>query len=149
MVGAWPGGPVAPFSDPSWEIWTVGRLAASLPRVTKAFELHSEDVYASYKEALLASGAEIVYARDLPIVDWQIDYGGIANTIAAMMALAYEDLSITHVALHNAPHLGEPTNEQREGIAYWIGMLRGSGVRVDDQSGFFAWTKPYGGTDEN
>lgn len=134
----------APFDDTKWSIWTVGRLAGSLPRVDRVYEVHGSDVYERWADDMADSGAEIFYAADLPIAEWNERYGNIKNTMSVMLAHAlYEGAS--EVAMYNAPHIGEPTNEQRESVAYWFGVLRGAGIKVHDRSKFIDWSGLYGG----
>lgn len=43
LVGTAPSGRGAPFDDPSWEVWGVGKRGAHVTRATRWFELHRLD----------------------------------------------------------------------------------------------------------
>lgn len=145
IVGAWKAGEPAPYSDPDWEIWTVGRLAGHLPRIDRIYELHGPEHFAHVRESIERTGAEVVRSDDLPLEQWGALYGNLKNSIAIMLCDAMHE-GVDRVAMFNAPHRGEPTNEQRESVAYWIGYLRGRGVVVEDRSEFIEdWEKVYGG----
>ena len=144
IVGAWKAGEPAPYSDPDWEIWTVGRLAGHLPRIDRIYELHGPEVLAHIGEAIERTGAAVIRAEDLPLEEWGELYGNLKNTIAVMLCDAMHE-GVGRVAMFNAPHRGEQTNEQRESVAYWFGILRGHGAIVEDRSDFIEdWGTVYG-----
>ena len=147
IVGAWPTGEDPPYLDDSVEIWTVGRLAGKLPRITRLYELHTEDVFRTYAKALVRTGLPVYFAWDLPLAEWRDRYGFIANTIAAMLCHAREE-GAQVVDIYRSPLLGEPRNEQRESVAYWIGLLRGGGIEVNDRSNMIDWSIAYGAENE-
>lgn len=135
----------APFDDPSWEIWTIGKLAGKLPRVTRVYEVHAPEVYRLYKSAMEGTGARVYYRDDLPIDEWADKYGNLKNSVTIIMCHALEEGADT-VALYNAPHVGEPTNVQRSSAVYWFGLLRGAGIDVRDHTRLIEWEGVYGRT---
>lgn len=130
IVGAWPVGQVAPFEDPAWEIWTVGRMAGMLPRITRLYELHEPSVYQRWEKQMGESEAAVYLRDDLPLDGWGKAFGLLNNSIAIMLAHSLEE-SVDVVALYRAPHRQEH-QVYRESILYWIGLLRGSGIIFSD-----------------
>jgi hypothetical protein len=108
------------------------------------YELHEPRAFAAWRDELEASSAEVVYAGDIPIKEWNRAYGNLKNTLAIMLAHALHE-GAEMVAMFNAPHIGEPTNEQRESVAYWFGVLMGAGIPVIDRSRFIDWNGVYEG----
>src|SRR3546814_6742095 len=46
---------LAPFDDPSWEIWGLAWRYQDHPRMTRCFEIHREDMWGAYANSLYAS----------------------------------------------------------------------------------------------
>jgi hypothetical protein len=136
---------LAPFNDPSWEIWACSPQNYDFPRVDAWFELHNLDrkfvpanepyvrtlthhdrVYVSAPDARLPNG--ILYDKD-PMV---AKYGPwfFSSSLAWMLAMAIEHrpekIGIWGVDMSAADEYGY----QRAGCHYFIEMASRAGIEV-------------------
>jgi hypothetical protein len=135
------------FDDLGLEIWTVGRCYG-YPRVSRLYELHGEEIYIGYRrhlEEAIARGVEVWMrypiqgARLFPGPEVHRLGGYCTCTISWMLGHAlYEGVS--RVVLAGAPLSGgHEYARQRPSVLYWIGILRGNGILVEDRDKIVDW----------
>jgi len=142
----------APYQDPTWEIWGLNDLHASIPRYDRWFDIHSrdnidEDVKNGRAPAdkcglggLRALNVPI-YMQDryddipnsikFPLQEIVDKFGNyFTNSISYMTALAifegYHEISIYGVDMA----VGSEYVDQRPSCEYFIGIARGAGIKV-------------------
>jgi hypothetical protein len=128
------------------EIWTTAKVAFTLPRVDRIFEVHKEydaGRLNGYTCPVLTDGVkdDIVNSEDLS-VDWLVQkYGPVFQfSFDYMLALVYDlpDREREHieVTLYGIDLTTDTEyNQFRQSFFYWIGMLRGSGITVNISQG--------------
>lgn len=151
---------LAPFDDPTWEIWCLGnRLNKYLDankRITRVFEIHDnlEEHHdpKKYADWLVSHNLPLVVGEKFPIrgeVGGQIEifpyaaseqlYGSVYLTSSPAYMMAYALLhGATEIALYGV-HLAIDDHEyfwQRPCMEAWIGFAKGRGVNIflPDQS---------------
>ena len=146
VIGTTPHRANAPYDDPAWEIWGVGRWHPDVRRWDRWFEIHDlATLKADYDDHLkyLADSGKPVYVREpTPKIPNGVVYpretiverfGGtyfFTSTIAWMMALALHE-DVTHLGLWGvdmATH-GEYAT-QKPGCKHFIAVARLMGVDV-------------------
>lgn len=133
---------MAPFNDPSWQIWGMAFRLGSLPRWDVAFEVHEKRPYAKpgYEAALIATGKEIVTntfpdapnVNRFPMADAQALMGPYLTSSAAyMMALAILR-GADEIGLYGCDMAVDDDEYfyQRPCVEAWIGFARGRGIKV-------------------
>lgn len=119
-----------PWENKTFQIWTVPRISAALPRADRVYELHPPDVAAKSAARVKESGAKVYTWADLPDFD-----GPIGGTIAAMIAHAVHE-GVKQIGLYGSPFSGlSRKGSERESAYYWLGYARASGVKIIDGSG--------------
>lgn len=140
---------LAPYDDPSWEIWVLGnRLDRHLKRrVTRVFEVHNNlsehgDIQ-KYAEWLLSHNLPLIVGDRSPIVGKGVEpypyeliekmYGSLYLTSSPAYMLAYallegaKQIGIYGVDLSISDH---EYFWQRPCMEAWIGFAKGRGVEV-------------------
>lgn len=140
---------MAPFDDPSFEIWGLNDLYEVIPRWDRWFELHDRVWLEKYHTRVkglnhvsqLKTMTCPVYMQqvhaDIPgSVEYPLDkminkYGGyFTNSVPYMLALAieegFEEIHIYGVDLS----FGTEYGYAQACMAYWIGLARGMGIKV-------------------
>ena len=136
----------APYNDPSWEIWTLGRNHVWIPRFDKWFELHSLKVLLKaktqqiYYDHLKTSGDKLYLVEprfDCPdakifpkqeIIDKHGKY--FTSSIAWMLIHAIEQ-NPEKIGIWGVDMRGD--NEyahQRPCIEYWLRMAQDKGINL-------------------
>jgi hypothetical protein len=142
----------APFTDPSWEIWGLNDLHASLPRYDRWFDIHTrdnidEDVKLGRTPAdkcglgglrtlnvpiyMQDKYADVPNSIKFPLQEIIDKFGNyFTNSISYMTALAifegYQEISIYGVDMA----VGTEYVDQRPSCEYFIGLARGAGIKV-------------------
>lgn len=137
---------LAPFDDPTWEIWACSPANKSLPRCNVWFELHNPDV--KIREGLTEwmnwlKGQPIVYmqkaypeyvgARELPLKPLIERWGPFwwTSQLAYMLALAIEQKP-THIGIFGVDMAANSEyNQQRLACQYFIQhIVRDSNIEL-------------------
>ena len=136
----------APYDLESWEIWSLGANAGSIPRFTRWFEMHTQRVLraanawdASFKfwgecgDKLMLGHpcSELPYAKPYPIEEIKAKFGNyFTSTIAYMVALAIHE-GASEIGLWGIEMLAdEEYARQRPCVEYYLGMARAMGINV-------------------
>jgi hypothetical protein len=140
---------LAPYTDESWEIWTLSDLVplGQSPRFTRHFELHPFDWLSQrqddYFKWLKGISDEPVYVRSeieaeqlpagvaLPVDELTAKYGRyFTNTVSWMIATAIEagpkEIGVWGVDMAQEPEY----KAQRPSCEYFLGWARGAGIKV-------------------
>jgi hypothetical protein len=137
---------MAPFDDPSYEIWTLNQLYRHVPRATRHFDIHrnwdEDNVEGTDHEGWLRECGIPVYMADkvdsLPTtisypVEQIIDEFGIdyfTSTVAFEVALAMRE-GFKEIALYGIDLIvGTEYSEQKACLEFWLGMAHAKGVNV-------------------
>jgi len=128
------------------EIWTTASVAKILPRVDRVFEVHKEYDAARLNKSdavIMVDGykEDIKYSEDLDIDNLVNKYGPIFQfSFDYMMAYALETnargnehIEITTYGIDLATN--DEYNQFRQSFYYWVGLLRGSGIKVNISTG--------------
>lgn len=152
---------LAPFNDPSWEIWACSPPNWDLPRVDAWFELHTLDrkflphnqpwvnvitkhprVYIAYPDQRLPNG--IVY----PIAELVEKYGRdfFTSSLAYMLALAIEQKPEVIGMWGVDMSANEEYSQQRPGCKFFMREAQLAGIKVvtAPQSDIATWAPLYG-----
>ena len=138
---------LAPFHDPSWEIWAHNSAAPACPRVDRFFDLHAKQVWKAdkswhkdYQTWLSQLPVPIYMQHHYAEVPQSIRYPKerilsefrryFTSQAAWMMALALTE-GVTHLGFFGI-HYGAACERdwQRPGCEYWMGMAEGRGVQL-------------------
>lgn len=136
---------VAPFDDPSWEIWSM--TDRSIKRWDRFFELHDREVLDRDKvyEGLIANdGTRIIYTRkefvgvipgavEFPFDALTAKYSSwfMSSTVAWAMALAIEEGDVAELGLFGIDMAaGTEYASQKPGCRYFIQIARLSGIAI-------------------
>lgn len=136
----------APYGDNSWEIWSLGRNAAVIPRYTRWFELHTQRVleeaqaWAGLSPYLAKMGDKLMvghpnpafpHAKPFPIEEIKAKFGNyFTSTIAYMIALAIHE-GATSIGLWGVDMIGDGEyGTQRSCCEYFLGIARGMGIEI-------------------
>ena len=142
---------LAPFGDPSWEIWGLNELYMLIPRWTRWFELHRREIYEADKNRV-SDHVERLKAMTVPVymqqrwedipqsTPYPLDevirrFGDptrpyLTNSISYMIALAmlegFEEIGVYGVDMaHDTEY-----SSQRPSCEYYVGYARGMGIKV-------------------
>lgn len=154
IVGGGPSRRLAPYADPSWDIWAFSSLRLHTPRITCWFEMHAlgdlrqqlhrptrrKRSYRAYMRFLRQLDCPIYMQRvhkgipnsiRYPIEDAIAEFGRcFTSTASYLIALAimqgYETIGVWGI------HLTERTvyARQRPGVEYLLGVARSRGIHV-------------------
>ncbi len=145
---------LAPFGDPSWEIWGLNELYLMIPRWSRWFEIHSRSVYEADKKrtsdhiyALRAMTCPVYMHQHYDDIPGSIPYplmaiaqmfpnpgvGGkpyLTNSISYMLALSIAE-GFNEIALYGVDmaHSTE-YQQQRPSCEYFLGIAQGRGIKV-------------------
>lgn len=155
---------LAPFDDPSWEIWTLNDMCRIAPRIDRLFELHSQAILERDK-AVLTHELEWLKANEaIPVFmsepcDWVPmavefpteallkEFGGyFTNTVSWLIAFAlHEGVDALGLWGVDMAH-GTEYAHQRPSCEYFVGLARGRGIPVfvPDESDLLKCAEPYG-----
>lgn len=133
---------LAPWDDPSWEIWTLPWIAGR--RADRYFDVHEQsswdispvdlgdwyDRCFLHKEVPVYTVESRVWRYENPVV---INVSGLLleNSICFQIAQAIDDGDIGEIGLYGV-HMTS-TREyltERIGVAYWVGRAEGMGIKV-------------------
>lgn len=143
---------LAPFDDPSVEIWTIGAMQDHAPRVTRYYEIHSRDELAAWAAWDPRGPKYLTWLRekdDTPIymIEPGPDVPGsllypteaaigqfgwyFTTSIGWMFAHALME-DVRHISVYGV-ELQHDTEYGPElpGATYFVGLARGMGVQVD------------------
>lgn len=158
---------LAPFSDPSWEIWACSPGNMDLPRIDVFFEIHGMDLirrdpsYTVYlatmktlpKVYLLEKDARFPNSISYPAREMFSKYCAdfFTSSLSYMFALALEQ-EPEAIALYGVDmNSTEEYSNQRPGCKYFIELCKQRGVEVvvPPESDILAVTPPYGFRENN
>ena len=146
IVGTSPCWHKAPFSDDSWEIWSLGANAGVIPRYNRWFELHTqrvlraaggwENIFGFLGECgdKLTLGhycPELPFAKLFPVDEIKAKFGTyFTSSIALLLALAiYEGAD--EIGLWGIEMLAdEEYARQRPCVEYYLGIAHASGINI-------------------
>ena len=155
---------LAPYDDPSWEVWTLNDMCLVAPRFDRHFEVHSLRILERDKEGLAGQLEWMRANTSIPIymaepADWcpmaqpfptealTKEFGRyFTNSISWMIALAiYEGVEVIGLWGVDMAH-GTEYAAQRPSCEYMIGVARGRGIEViiPDQSDLLKCAELYG-----
>ncbi len=134
---------MAPFTDPTWDVWTMHMGVKLLPRVDLLFETHDplfEKYEKDYTEVLKALTIPVFMQKhyeefptsiEFPIKEFTDQFGRFfTNTVSYMIALAirqrYERIDLYGVEME---HETEYVSQARS-VIYFIGLAEGRGIVV-------------------
>lgn len=106
----------APFGDPSWEVWTLGWKVPQLPRVTRAFEMHTRDQWYLTEYEPAADYPAFLASLPFPVTTHE-DHADIPN------ANRYPFEAVMEVLGWETPHFAST-------ISYCLGFAAYSHMRV-------------------
>jgi hypothetical protein len=139
---------LAPFGDPTWEIWACSPQNFSAPRVDAWFELHSLDrkwvagnepyiqvlqkhprVYIAVPDERLPNG--IIYPRDEILESYpKLHHGMFSSSCAWMLAFALtqkpEEIGMWGIDMA----AGDEYEYQRPGCHYFMGIAEAAGIKI-------------------
>jgi len=140
---------MAPFDDPSVEIWTMNDAHGFLNgrRADRWFEIHIEELWRDphrrvkgYIEHLQTFGGTIYMDRHYDDIPNSVAYpfehlfskygrGKFGSSFAYLIALAVEE-GFTEIQMYGCDLASEDEyKKQRESTAYWIGYCEGHGIK--------------------
>jgi hypothetical protein len=127
------------------EIWTTASVAKILPRVDRIFEVHKEYDAArlnGYNCPVMMDGkhSDIKRCEDLEIDKLVSTFGPVYQFSFDYMAALALQIFKSGIYIEVATYGIDLTTDTeysdfRQSFFYWVGMLRGSGVRVDISQG--------------
>jgi hypothetical protein len=150
FAGSWQ---LAPFNDPTWEIWGLNELYLMIPRWTRWFEIHSRKVYEEDKKrtsdhilALRAMTCPVYMHQHYDDIPASVSYplpvvaevfanpaGGkpyLTNSISYMIALAilegFSEISVYGVDMATDSEY----SIQRPSCEYFLGFAHGRGCKL-------------------
>ncbi len=156
IVGRSPSKQLAPYKDPSFDIWTV--VGHKIPRVDTYFDIHDPSVWAqekekkSYKEHINYLKDERVpvylYKKD-PLLPMSITYPTelvlshfrdffvdpkqstyLTNSIDYMLAMAIDVAYYREIHLYGCDMKLPHYHYQHRGVSFWLGVAVGRGIKV-------------------
>ena len=141
---------LAPWYDPSWEIWAHATTHHYCKRVDRYFDLHpwkwiSEKPVPGYLEWLKQLRTPIFMQRKFRDVPASVRYPQermlaeypryFTSHAAWMIALALSE-GVTHLGFYGIHYaLDEEHKKQRTGCEYWMGVAVGRGVQIVNPPG--------------
>ena len=139
---------LAPYNDPSWEIWNIGANQVHGQRFDRWFELHTKYVLESagawvprlpfLKEAgnklivgHLCTNEELPEAQLFPLKEITEVFGSyFTSTVAWMIALAIYE-GVDQIGLWGVDMIGDlEYSYQRSGCEYMLGIAKGRGIKI-------------------
>ena len=153
---------LAPFDDPSYEIWTLNQLYRHVPRSTRHFDIHAnweeENVEGTDHRGWIREAPIPVYMMeahdDLPstvrfpieriLEDLGVDY--FTSSVAFEVALAMNE-GFKEIALYGIDLIvGGEYFEQKANLEFVLGVAHGRGinVRIPQQSALLKHSHRYG-----
>jgi hypothetical protein len=153
---------LAPFDDPSYEIWTLNQLYRHVPRTTRHFDIHKnwdeENVEGTDHRGWIREAPIPVYMMeahdDLPstvrfpieriLDDLGVDY--FTSSVAFEVALAMNE-GFKEIALYGIDLIvGGEYFEQKANLEFVLGVAHGRGinVRIPQQSALLKHSHRYG-----
>lgn len=150
IIGSAPTVDLAPWYDPSWEIWAHATVYAYCKRVDRYFDLHpwewiSTKPVPGYLEWLKTQQTPIYMQRQFRDVPRSLrfprervmaEYPRYFTSHAAwMIALALSE-GVTHLGFFGIHYaLDEEHKKQRAGCEFWMGVAIGKGVQIVNPEG--------------
>ena len=153
---------LAPFDDPSYEIWTLNQLYRHVPRVTRHFDIHcnweEDNVEGTDHRGWIREAPIPVYMMeahdDLPNavrfpIERVIENAGIdyfTSTVAFEVGLALAE-GFQEIALYGIDLIvGTEYSVQKACLEFWLGMAhaRGVNVRIPGESALLKQSYRYG-----
>lgn len=138
---------LAPFHDPSWEIWSHSSCAHALPRADRVFDLHPKAFWIKpkkwhrdYVRWLRECPVPIYMQKHYPEIPQSIRYPRerilaefrryFTSQTAWMIALALTE-GVTHLGFFGIHYAAaDERTTQRWGCEYWMGQAEGRGVQL-------------------
>jgi hypothetical protein len=138
---------LAPFHDPSWEIWAHNSAAPVCPRVDRVFDLHPKNFWSKpkswhrdYVTWLSRLPVPVYMHKHYPEIPQSIAYPKervlaefrryFSSQAAWMIALALTE-GVTHLGFFGIHYAASDERDwQRAGCEYWMGMAEGRGVQL-------------------
>lgn len=150
LIGSAPTVDLAPWYDPSWEIWAHATCYGYCKRVDRYFDLHpwkwiSEKPVPGYLEWLKALQTPVYMQRKFREVPASVRYPSermiaeypryFTSHAAWMIALALSE-GVTHLGFYGIHYaLDEEHKKQRTGCEFWMGVAVGRGVQIVNPPG--------------
>ena len=153
---------LAPFDDPSYEIWTLNQLYRHVPRATRHFDIHC-----NWEEDNVEGTDHRGWIREAPIPTYMIEaHDDLPNAVRFPIEKVIKDAGIDYftstVAFEVGLALYEGFNEislygidlivgteysvQKACLEFWLGIAhaRGVNVRIPEQSALLHQSYRYG-----
>lgn len=146
IVGTSDSAKEAPFKDDSWQIWTLGRNHAWIPRYDKWFEIHTmqhlinkktQQVYFDFlktcesKLFLIEPVAAYPEAKIYPKNEIKQKYGTYFTSTMAWMFIKALDEGATEIGIWGVDMRGDGEySHQRPCLEFWIGRAMERGVKI-------------------
>lgn len=147
ILGAGPSRREAPWSDPTWEMWGLGRFWTWMPRWDLWFEMHQLSIFSAEEVRALVQTVKVpIYmkqrypsiplSRRYPIELVSRGHARLFTcTVCYELALAIHQ-GVAQIGLYGVDLDldGDTPREhtvERMGVAYWVGVARGRGITVD------------------
>lgn len=144
-MGRGPTAKLAPFFDPSWEIW--GLAWVKYPREDKTFDIHEKEAYSNFTKADLQWHVDCAASKNIPIIS--ADNGLYANPLPFPFEAIFEKFGryfessaaylLAQAILENPDEIGlwgihletgTEWAEQKPNLEYLIGFGRGMGQNI-------------------
>ena len=133
----------APYNDPSWQIWSLGRNYVSIPRYDRWFEMHSREIVKANSQPcilkFLDDAGEKLYAgfpedfksaTPYPLDICKNYRGYMTSSVGYMLALAI-DANPEEIGLWGVDMTGDSEyTGQRPACEYLLGLAEGKGIKV-------------------
>lgn len=139
---------LAPFDDPTWEIWTCSTLGVNkeVPRISRHFEIHPLDWYRKkdamrpYYDWLTRCKMPVYLSKVDPAIPTGVAYpldtiverfgSYFTNTVSWMMALAIHEHA-SHIHVYGVDMAADTEyGTQRPSCEYFLGLARGIGIDI-------------------
>jgi hypothetical protein len=150
LIGSAPTVNLAPWHDPTWEIWAHATVSRYCKRVDRYFDLHpwewiSKKPVPGYLEWLSKLTVPIYMQRRFQKVPASLRYPRerilaeypryFTSHAAWMVALALSE-GVTHLGFFGIHYsMDEEHNKQRAGCEFWMGVAVGRGVQIVNPEG--------------
>lgn len=144
---------LAPWNDPTWELWGLNDMPWTMPRIDVLFELHSPDVikteghWEKLKTLTIPVFMQDAYpdiptSRKYPLADVNARYtidgcdrAYLTCSAALMLAVAIDSLPTpTEISVFGVD-LAQDTeySYQRPSCEFWLGICHGRGIKLTVQ----------------
>lgn len=150
LIGSAPTVDLAPWYDPSWEIWAHATVHPFCKRVDRFFDLHpwewiSGKPVPGYLEWLKTCKTPVYMQRKMKDVPASVRFPRerllaefpryFTSHAAWMIALALTE-GVTHLGFYGIHYaLDEEHKKQRAGCEFWMGIAVGKGVQIVNPPG--------------